>query len=156
MQSLLAAEDWYHLAYTDLADLLRRVSARPEDDLPALYRQAVFNALIGNTDDHLKNFAMLHADEGWRLTPAYDLTPDEPARGEHVLHFGKAGHRPDAQALADLARAFGLSSAVSRRIRTEVADAVTGWRRRFAGYGVGIGDIERLAAGIEGRLGRCA
>lgn len=155
MQTLLATEDWYQLGYADLADLLRRVSVRPEDDLPALYHQAVFNALIGNTDDHLKNFAMLHADEGWRLTPAYDLTPDEPARGEHVLHFANAGHRPNARALAELARAFGLSSAVSRRIRTQVADAVSGWRGRFADYGVGSGDIERLAAGIEGRLGRC-
>jgi serine/threonine-protein kinase HipA len=155
MQTLLGADDWYELGYADLADLLRRVSARPEDDLPGLYRQAVFNALLGNTDDHLKNFAMHHVQEGWRLTPAYDLLPDEPPRGEHVLHFGHAGHRPDARALADLGSAVGLSPQASRRICADVADAVCGWRRRFADYGVGAGDIERLAAGIEGRLGRC-
>ncbi len=156
MQTLLSADDWYQLGYADLADLLRRICARPEDDLPALYRQAVFNALIGNTDDHLKNFAMRHADDGWRLTPAYDLTPDEPMRGEHVLHFGPAGHRPDARALTELARAFGLSPRAARRIRGEVADAVGHWRRRFADYGVETDDVNRLAAGIDGRLSRCA
>lgn len=159
MQTLLGADDWYQLGYSDLADLLRRVSARPEDDLPALYRQAVFNALIGNTDDHLKNFALRHIGAeggGWRLTPAYDLTPDEPPRGEHVLHFGAAGNRPDAQALNELARAFGLSPRASARIRAEAAHAVSHWRRRFSDYGVGADDINRLAAGIDGRLRRCA
>lgn len=158
MQTLLGADDWYQLGYADLADLLRRISARPEDDLPALYRQAVFNALLGNTDDHLKNFALRHMGTeggGWRLTPAYDLTPDEPPRGEHVLHFGSAGNRPDAQALTELARGFGLSPRASARIRTEVADAISRWRRRFTDYGVGAEDINRLAAGIDGRLRRC-
>jgi serine/threonine-protein kinase HipA len=159
LQTLLGADDWYQLGYADLADLLRRVSARPEDDLPALYRQAVFNALLGNTDDHLKNFALRHIGTeggGWRLTPAYDLTPDEPPRGEHVLHFGTAGHRPDGQALTDLARTFGLSPRAAARIRAEVSDAISHWRRRFTDYGVGEEDIKRLAAGIDGRLRRCA
>jgi serine/threonine-protein kinase HipA len=51
----------------------------------------VFNALIGNTDDHLKNFAMLHGSNGFFLSPAYDLLPDTAQRREHVLHFD-AGH----------------------------------------------------------------
>jgi hypothetical protein len=60
---------------------------------------------------------MQHRQDGWRLTPAYDLTPDEPPRLEHVLHFGTGGHRPDAAALTDLARAFGLSRQTAGRIR---------------------------------------
>lgn len=152
MQTLLGAEHWYQLGYGDLADLLRQVSARREQDVPALYRQAVFNVLIGNTDDHLKNFAMQPADTGWRLTPAYDLTPDEPPRGEPVLHFGPAGHRPDAQALAELARAFGLSSQASRWMCGQVADAIGDWCRCFNDYGISETDRERLAPGIDRRL----
>lgn len=34
-------------------------SAAPADDVAALYRHMVFNAAIGNVDDHLKNFWML-------------------------------------------------------------------------------------------------
>jgi serine/threonine-protein kinase HipA len=156
MQTLLGADDWYQLGYADLADVIRRVSARPEVDLPALYRQAVFNALIGNTDDHLKNFTLLRQPEGWRLSPAYDLTPDEPARGEHVLHFGACGCRPDAAGLAALARAFGLSRQASRRIRDEAAAAVAGWRTTFAEHGVSEPDIARLASDLERRLVACA
>ncbi len=156
MQTLLGADDWYQLGYADLADALRRVSARPEEDLPALYRQAVLNALIGNTDDHLKNFTLLHRPEGWRLSPAYDLTPDEPARGEHVLAFGSCGHRPNAAGLAELGRAFGLSRQAARRIREAVGAAVGGWRGRFADYGVDEADVARLAPRMDRRLKTCA
>lgn len=156
MHSLLGADDWYQLGYSDLADLIRQVSSRPETDLPALYRQAVFNALIGNTDDHLKNFSMLHRAEGWRLAPAYDLTPDEPPRGEHVLHFGLGGYRPSQAGLSGLARGFGLSALAARRIQADVADAVRQWRRCFADYGVGGEDIDRLAPTVTRRLRDCA
>ncbi len=58
-----------------LADVIRHVSTQPGQDLQRLYRQMVFNVMLGNTDDHLKNFIMLHNDEGWRLSPAFDLVP---------------------------------------------------------------------------------
>jgi len=32
--------------------------------------------MIGNTDNHLKNFLMLHDETGWRLSPAFDLVPN--------------------------------------------------------------------------------
>ncbi len=155
LQTLLGADDWYQLGYPDLADLLRQVSGRPENDLPALYRQLVFNAFIGNTDDHLKNFALLHDGDAWRLTPAYDLTPDEPPRGEHVLHFGSAGHQPNAAALAAMARNFGLSPKTGRRIREQVAEAMVDWRDRFTRFGVGTHDLHCLAPSIEHRLKTC-
>jgi serine/threonine-protein kinase HipA len=156
MQTLLGADDWYQLGYADLADVIRRVSARPEEDLPALYRQAVFNAVIGNADDHLKNFTLLRMPEGWRLSPAYDLTPDEPLRGEHVLHFGACGYRPDAAGLAALARAFGRSRQASRGIRDAVAEAMAGWRGVFVDHGVPEPDLARLSPYIERRLVTCA
>ena len=155
MQTLAGADGWYQLGYADLADLVRRLSDRPEVDLPALYRQMVFNAFIGNTDDHLKNFSLLHRDHAWRLSPAYDLTPDEPQRGEHVLHFGPAGYEPSANALAALASAFGLSSRKARQIRDKVTSVMAGWRERFLDYGVLPLDLELLAPGIELRRKRC-
>ncbi|WP_295590041.1 HipA domain-containing protein, partial [uncultured Lamprocystis sp.] len=152
LQTLMGAEGYYHLGYADLADCLRRVSARPETDLAMLYRQMVFNALIGNTDDHLKNFAMRREPAGWRLTPAYDLLPDVLLRGEHCLHFGLVGSRPSADAVGALGAAFGLSRQRTRRIIAEVVAAVVGWRARFTGYGVPAADSDRLGREIARRL----
>lgn len=60
-------------------------------DLARLFRHALFNGLAGNTDDHLKNFAMLHRAGGYRLSPAYDLIPDIAANQEHVLFSAGSG-----------------------------------------------------------------
>jgi len=54
-----AADDWYNAGYRDLAEVIKHVSAQPGQDLQRLYRQMVFNVMIGNTDDHLKNFDLL-------------------------------------------------------------------------------------------------
>lgn len=37
-----------------------------------LYKRILVGILLGNTDMHLKNFAMFHTAEGLRLTPTYD------------------------------------------------------------------------------------
>ncbi len=52
----------YVHSYSDLARVLRKYSAVPADDVRALYRHMIFNAAIGNVDDHLKNFWMLVQD----------------------------------------------------------------------------------------------
>jgi hypothetical protein len=41
----------------------------------------------GNTDDHLKNFSMLHKETGFCLSPAYDLLPDIHGKRSHSLSF---------------------------------------------------------------------
>lgn len=67
-----ARENWSYLL---LADEIRRVSINPKEDLQELYSRMCFNALISNLDDHPRNHAILAREKGWRLSPAYDLTP---------------------------------------------------------------------------------
>jgi serine/threonine-protein kinase HipA len=52
--------------------LLNRWSIDVAGDIPELIDRIAFNFLIGNSDAHAKNFAILHHD-GVRLAPAYDL-----------------------------------------------------------------------------------
>lgn len=58
-----------------LAAFLRQNSATPAQDIANLTRLMLFNYLIGNCDNHLKNISILYAPT-WRsfqLAPAYDL-----------------------------------------------------------------------------------
>ena len=88
LQTLLKAEGYHTCRYKDILDVVRKFSAEPAIDSERLFRQMVFNAVIGNTDDHLKNFWMIYgAGEGWRLSPAFDLVPDIGRRDEHVILF---------------------------------------------------------------------
>jgi serine/threonine-protein kinase HipA len=149
-QTLLRAEGWYNQGYTDLFSLMRKHSSQPEVDVPLMYRQMIFNALIGNTDDHLKNFAMLHGRNGFFLSPAYDLLPDTAQRREHVLHFD-AGHLfPGIEHLVHIGKKAGVKKA--EEIAREIKDVIRNWRDIYLLFGVSLQEIEQLSPGIEKRL----
>jgi serine/threonine-protein kinase HipA len=75
-KTLTGIEDPFGARYTDLAEIVRLYSSEPQMDLEILFRQMIVNILLINTDDHLQNFAMLHTDKGWRLSPSYDIVPN--------------------------------------------------------------------------------
>ena len=80
--TILRAEDSHvdrdKWSYVLLAEELRRISSRPQQDAQELFRRMCFNALISNTDDHPRNHAVIALDADWGLSPAYDLTPSMP------------------------------------------------------------------------------
>ena len=56
--------------------MLQRVGSSTRADLRELFRRIIFNVLVSNTDDHLRNHGFLYAGRGgWTLSPAYDLNP---------------------------------------------------------------------------------
>ncbi|MEA3416131.1 MAG: type II toxin-antitoxin system HipA family toxin [Thermodesulfobacteriota bacterium] len=153
MQSLLKADGYYYAGYRDLAEVIRHVSTQPGQDLQRLYRQMVFNVMIGNTDDHLKNFLMLHNDEGWRLSPAFDLVPNIGFNREHVLRIGYDSRPPDLETLLQEAGHFGLKRRQQAlKMIMEVYKAVSEWSKVFAAYNVPKKDYEAIGRDISKRL----
>lgn len=67
------SEDKYEGAYEDMGQFIRKTSRCVPAEADTLYRRILVAILTGNTDAHLKNFAMFHTQEGLRLTPYYDL-----------------------------------------------------------------------------------
>ena len=68
------SEDKYEACYEHMADFITQngdICLRAECD--TLFRRVMACILTGNTDAHLKNFAMAHTESGLRLTPSYDL-----------------------------------------------------------------------------------
>lgn len=118
-------------------------------DLRQLWRRIVFNVLISNTDDHLRNHGFLYSGgTGWRLSPAYDLNPVPADLGPRVL--STAIDAEDATASVDLAFSvaeyFGLTQTPARRIAGEVRKAVSQWRIVARQVGIKKGDQDRVAS----------
>lgn len=152
LQSLLKVSGYYQCGYADILHVVRKVSAVPQKDSELLFRQMVFNAVIHNTDDHLKNFWMVcDKEEGWRLSPAFDLLPDIGQRGEHVLSFDLHPIYPSRVKLEKLGRLWGIPGASV--IIDEVFSAIAGWQEEFATCGVPPRDIDRFTE-IDDYLGR--
>lgn len=154
LQTLLGAEGYYHAGYGDIADTLRQWSYRPGEDLAMLFRMMVFNIVLGNTDDHLKNFSMLHDERGWRLAPAYDLTPNWTGNTEHQLSFGTGTFPPDRVSILRNVKSFGLSAKRAAALVDEVVTAAGNWKRTFNRFEVPHADVERLEADIRQRQRR--
>ncbi|MFO7541327.1 MAG: type II toxin-antitoxin system HipA family toxin [Thiobacillus sp.] len=145
-RALLQASGHDVLGYADLITAVRRHGDAPETDVPLLYRQMVFNALLGNTDDHLKNFWLLHDTAGWRLSPAFDLLPDVGGLVEHVLCFDLTPAAPGLAKLVALGRKWGISGAAA--ICDEVSAALSGFAAIAADYNVPHTDIDRFASDL--------
>lgn len=58
-----------------MMDTLRRYSANPIADQQALWDMLAYDYLIGNTDNHIKNFSLLYSNnlKTLRLAPCYDV-----------------------------------------------------------------------------------
>lgn len=142
--------DYRVSGYDDLADAVRKHSASPSEDLARLFKLAIFNGLIGNTDDHLKNFALLHDMRGYRLSPAYDLLPDVNANQEHVLFFGGQRYIDSRGTIIDMARRWGVADAGG------ILESVLAGLSNFKGYAAAAGVPDANVAEVEKDLGRRA
>ena len=150
--SMLDAADGDQHSYLEIADAIRQYGASAEEDCAQLWRRVVFNILISNTDDHLRNHGFLYDPAGgWRLAPAYDLNPVPVDIKPRILTT--AIDEGDGTASLDLALAtaahYKLKPEMARRIMREVGAAVAGWREAAGALGISKHSMERMASAFE-------
>ena len=140
-------------SYPEIAESLRRHGAAPTRDVRELWRRMVFNVLIANTDDHLRNHRALYAGaDGWTLAPAYDLNPT-PADIKARVH--STALTLDGEATGDPELAFkeldwfSLKAPEARAIAAEVTRAVAGWRDVARRVGLTAAECDRMASAFE-------
>lgn len=117
-----SGDDKYDAAYEDMAAFLRGVPGYTAVDLRRLFERILVCFLTGNTDAHLKNFAMFHTADGLRLTPAYDLVAAAlyPEYQTLALAVGNAANLGIADLkpkhFLSLGEAYGLDAQQVRRV----------------------------------------
>jgi len=147
----LGASDGDIRSYIELLDLLRQDGVAPDQDAAELWRRMVFNVLISNTDDHLRNHGYLREPGGWRLAPAYDLNPmpvDVKPR-HHALTLDETDDASSIDTVVSVAEYFGLKLPRAKQIVAEVAAAVLDWRGVAAANGLTVAQIDRMASAFE-------
>ena len=75
-----------NLDYSHLFQVIRNICSN-EDDLYEAFKRMCFNVLIGNKDDHGKNFSFLYDEDKktYVLSPFYDIT-NTPFKIEHEMN----------------------------------------------------------------------
>jgi serine/threonine-protein kinase HipA len=141
----------YVQGYSDVAQAVRKHSAEPKTDVAALFRHMVFNAAVGNVDDHLKNFWMLAKPGGYRLAPAFDLLPDIAGRVQHTLSFRSSFACPNYADLMTIADEWKVGEA--GKVISQVTEAVRTFEPTAHKLAVQGGDsLQGISADIRGRL----
>jgi serine/threonine-protein kinase HipA len=113
-----SGDDKYDASYDDMATFIRNTPGCAPADAWRLFRRILVCLLTGNTDAHLKNFAMFHAPDGLRLTPAYDLVAAAlyPEYRQLALAIGAASNLVLEQVrpkhIVALSEAYGLDAAI--------------------------------------------
>jgi serine/threonine-protein kinase HipA len=152
--SMLGARDNETRSYLEIVDALRQHGAAPKEDMEALWRRLVFNILISNTDDHLRNHGFLYEGrDGWRLSPAYDLNPVPVDIKPRVLTtaINEDDNTASLGLALDVAGYFELDAGRARAIAAEVGNVVSKWRHEAAEVGLTKPEIERMASAFEHR-----
>ncbi|HEY6417985.1 MAG TPA: type II toxin-antitoxin system HipA family toxin [Candidatus Binataceae bacterium] len=133
-------------SYPALADSIRKLVRDFKRDGAELFRRMIFNMLVSNDDDHLRNHAVIHDEPGWRLSPAYDLVPHPQSSHTRRQGIGVSSQSREAtlkNALSEAAR-FGLTMPRATQIAARVRDYVESWETAFRHSGVPARDIKVL------------
>lgn len=115
------------VSYIEIAEFLMRHGAETNADLEELWRRIVFSICVKNTDDHLRNHGFLLTDRGWRLSPAYDLNPNEYGTGLS-LNISAKDNSLDLDLALSVAEIFRIEKDRASEIIARVKDSIGGWR----------------------------
>jgi len=114
-------------SYLELAEFVQSYGAMVNDNLEQLWRRIVFNIAISNTDDHLRNHGFILTNQGWILSPAYDLNPSIDKDGL-ALNIDMDNNALDYDLAKSVGEFFRLDDKQMDKIIQEVLDVVTTWK----------------------------
>jgi len=142
-------------SYADLCRVIEQfgASGQVQSDRTELYRRMVFNILVTNDDDHLRNHAFLYdaTRGGWRLSPLYDVVPRPMLGTERYLAIGVGaqGRLATLDNALSQCEQFGLSKPDAVEIITSIVAAVRPWRDAFEDLGVSARECDRVATAFR-------
>lgn len=106
-------------------------------DATELWRRAVFGALVGNLDDHLRNHGFLRRGNAWGLAPVFDVNPEPLGQGgDHQLSLFE-DHEITAASLMtqDALELFGVRLAAAKAFLDSLGPVIADLPRRAAAHG---------------------
>ncbi len=132
------------VSYLHLAHQLMRFGKRCTSDLHELWRRIAFHILVSNTDDHLRNHGFIIDNNGWQLSPAYDLNPNPDGDGLK-LNISEDDNSQNIELLIHVAKYFRITPDSAKSQIRELQSIVRRWRTLASQYELSRSEIELMA-----------
>ena len=110
-------------SYLEMVSFIRKNGAEPQRDLKELWKRIIFNMLVSNTDDHMRNHGFLLTKKGWRLSPLYDVNP-VPYGDSLALNVDMNDSSISVELAISVAKYFGLEESESIKIANEMKKTI--------------------------------
>lgn len=136
-------------SYLEIARVLINHGAQTDTDLRELWSRIVFNMLVSNTDDHLRNHGFIFVPgQGWRLSAAYDMNPVPESRSLK-LNISEADNAIDLDLARSVAHYFRLSIADADGIIEQSQAVVRQWPKIANKLQIRAREQERMASAFR-------
>jgi serine/threonine-protein kinase HipA len=130
------------VGYLDMVGFIIQHSPEAKEDLEQLWRRMLFNILVSNTDDHMRNHGFILKDNGWRLSPAYDMNPNEMGNGL-TLNISENSNDLDISLALKTAYLYQLKSDNAESILQQMHQEISNWPSVAKKFGITNSEIEQ-------------
>lgn len=135
-------------SYLAIAEFIQTYGANIEENLAQLWRRIVFNIAISNTDDHLRNHGFILNNQGWILSPAYDLNPSIE-KEELALNIDMDDNALNVNLAKSVGEYFRLNQKQMEKIVHEVKSSVSKWKNIADKIGIARAEQEMMAKAFQ-------
>lgn len=133
------------VSYLELARVLVEHGARTGADLREMWSRIVFNLLVSNTDDHLRNHGfILVPGKGWRLSEAFDMNPVPESSGLR-LNISEVDNAMDLELARSVANYFRVPAKLASEIIARSRAVVKQWPMIAGELRIPIKEQDRMA-----------
>ncbi len=153
MQSLAAMRHYDFNAagiysYEQAVETIRMLDL-PQYDIEQQFRRSVFNVLIRNQDDHVKNIAFLMNRKGqWRLSPAFDVcyayNPSGPWTSTHQMSLNGKRDTFELDDLLAFGEFCGIKRPAADKLVRDIHEVVETWPDLAEEAGVDADSVRRI------------
>lgn len=136
-------------SYLEIVSFLKANGVRPQADLVELWKRIVLSMAVSNTDDHFRNHGFILSEDGWELSPLYDVNPD--IYGEYLsLNVDSYNANISFDLAIESAKYYGLDKDEAVRLVALIKDIVrNNWQKLAKKYGIGRSEIDRMKAAFR-------
>ncbi len=113
-------------SYLELVNFLIESGANTNQDLEELWKRIIFSICVSNTDDHLRNHGFLLTGEGWCLSPAYDINPNQYGNGLN-LNISEISNEQSLELALEICADFRLEKKKAEKIISKIKTEVSKW-----------------------------
>jgi serine/threonine-protein kinase HipA len=134
------------VSYLEIARVLIDHGTQTDVDLCELWSRMVFNVLVSNSDDHLRNHGfILMPGKGWRLSGAYDMNPVPDSHGLK-LNISEADNALDLDLVRSVAPYFRVDAKAADEIVKRSQAVVRQWPKIATHLGIPAREQARVAS----------